>query len=87
MSNFKKFTAWLEQRINEDAPAGAPGVADDPAVNNAAAKKAQLATQKYGIDMSKLAKDPKAKKQAQDKVIGDPQLGPEVAASIFKNMG
>jgi hypothetical protein len=87
MSNFIRFTAWLENRVNEDAPMGAPGVADDTAIKAKNAKAAQLATTKYGIDMAKLAKDPKALKAAQDKVVGDPNLGPEVAASLFKNMG
>jgi hypothetical protein len=85
MSNFIKFSAWLENRVNETAagPAvGAPGTADDPKEKN---KKAALAAQKYGIDFAKIAKkDPKAKFTAQQKVMGD--FGPEVAAAIFKNV-
>ena len=92
MSNFIKFNAWLENRINEMAPPQPPtganaGVAVDPKMKADAAKKSLLATTKYNIDMSKIAKDPRALKQAQDKIIGDPQLGPDVAANLFKNIG
>jgi hypothetical protein len=89
MSNFIRFTAWLENRVNELAvePAvGAPGVADDPRVKQAQAQKAALAAKKYGIDFAKMARDPKKKAVAQQQVMGDPDLGPEVAASIFKNV-
>lgn len=88
MSNFIKFNAWLENRVNELAAApavGAPGVADDPRVKQDQAQKAALAAQKYKIDFAKMAKDPKAKAAAQQQVMGDPNLGPEVAAAIFKN--
>lgn len=89
MSNFIKFTAWLENRVNETGagPAvGAPGVADDPRVKQDQAKKAALAAQKYNIDFSKISKDPKAAKMAQQQVMGDKDLGPEIAAAIFKNV-
>lgn len=88
MSNFIKFTAWLENRVNEMATGsavGAPGVADDPRVKQQNAQKAAMASKKYNIDFAKIAKDPKAKMMAQQQVMGDKDLGPEVAAAIFKN--
>lgn len=86
MSNFINFSTWLENRLNEDLPVvGAPGVADDPKAKQMQAQKASLAAKKYNIDFSKMAKDPKAKALAQQQVMGDKDLGPEVAAAIFKN--
>jgi hypothetical protein len=87
MSNFIKFSAWLENKINENTPPqlGAPGVADDPRIKQAQAQKASLAAQKYRLDFSKMSKDPKAKMMAQQQIMSDKEFGPEVAASIFKN--
>lgn len=84
MSNFIKFATWLENRVNEmevGSMAGVTGGANDMDKN----KKAALAAQKYKIDFSKIAKDPKAKMLAQQQIIGDKNLGPDVAADMFKN--
>jgi hypothetical protein len=85
MSNFKKFSEWMNVREDmREQPQ--QKVAVDPKVAALNAQKAAAAAKKYQIDFQKLAKDPKALQQAQNKIIADPQLGPEVAANMFKSL-
>lgn len=85
MSNFKKFSEWMN--VREDMGQSQQKVAVvDPKVAALNAQKAATAAKKYGIDFQALAKDPKAAKQAQNRIIADPQLGPEVAANMFKSL-
>jgi hypothetical protein len=84
----RKFHAWLEARLAEDIQANQNPNQQQPNPKMQAdmAKKAQLAMNKYKIDINQLAKDPKRRQQIQNQVIGDPNFGPDVAVNLFKNM-
>ena len=94
MSQYLKFSEWVSRRDENLMPAqqvGQPSTpASQPAVNQTvqadAAKKMRTAMQKYQVDYAKMGKDPRLTKQTQDKIVADPQLGPEVAAQIFKGL-
>jgi hypothetical protein len=80
MSNYINFSNWLQNRLNEDAPL--PEV--DPRVKAALDQKTAAAAQKNRLDISKIAKDPKAKLAAQQQLMANG--GADVAANLFKNM-